>query len=154
MNLLITKAKPNPSGKDRVGRAFTPAVQLAAEWVDFQNIASTAINLNGTQMYHVAYLPNGTTEWELVIELSGTIQPREIVRIHSGNPMPLTQMNFQDTIGANYHVFTKKDYIWNNDKIDRPYLWYKPTQQKIDLTYYDAWPTEGKILQRINDKLI
>ena len=153
MNLLIIKAKPNPLGKDRIGRTFTPAIQLAAEWVDFQNIAKTAINLNGTQMYHLAYLP-GKTEWELVIELSGVIQSGEIVRIHSGNPLPLNQMNFQDTIGANYHVFTGKNYVWNNDKLDKPYLWYKPTQQKIDLTYYDAWPVEGKILQRLNDKLI
>ena len=154
MNLLITKAKPNPLGKDRIGRTFTPAVQLAAEWVDFQNIARTPINLSGTQMYHIAYLPNGTTEWELVIELSGTIQPGEIVRVHSGNPLALNQMNYPDAIGATYHVFTGKNYVWNNNKLDKPYLWYKPTKQGIDQTYYDAYVIEGKILQRVNDKLI
>lgn len=154
MSLLITKAKPNPLGKDRTGRIFTPAVQLAGEWVDFQNTTRTALNLNGTQMYHVAYLPNGTTEWQLIIELSGTIQSGEIVRIHSGNPLALNQMNNIDAVGAHYHVFTGKNYVWNNNKLDRPYLWYKPTKQPIDQTYYDAYPIEGKILQRINNKLV
>jgi hypothetical protein len=154
MSLLITKAKPNPAGKDRVGQFFTPATQLAAEWVDFQNITATPINITGVQMYHLAYLQNGSTEWELAIELSGTIQSGEIVRVHSGNPIPLAQMNYEDQTGANYHVFTGKNYIWNNHRIDRPGLWYKPNRQWIDQTDYDAPVGEGRILQRINKKLI
>ncbi len=154
MSLLLTKAKPNPAGKDRLGRIFTPVAQFAAEWVDFQNTTKSPININEVQMYHIEYLQNGSTEWELVTDLSGTLPAGEIVRVHSGNPIPLTQMNYEDRIGANYHVFTGKNYVWNNNRIDKPSLWYKPMKQWLDQADYDAPVGEGRILNRVNQKLI
>lgn len=154
MSLLITKAKPNPAGKDRIGRFFTLTTQLAAEWVDFQNVTQTPINLDGVQMYHLAYLSNGFTEWELAMDFSGTLPRGEIIRVHSGNPISIIQMNPEDRDGANYHLFTGKNYIWNNNKVDEPSLWYKPSKQWVDQTKYDTPVSEGRILIRINDKLI
>jgi len=153
MSLLIIKAKPNPLGKDRTAYGFVPAIQLAAEWVDFQNVVQNSINLNGVQLYHWAYT-NGKNEWQLAIELSGPLKPGEIVRIHSGGQIPLEQMRYEDRVGVNYHLFTGKNYIWNNKQKDHPSLWYKPTQQWIDQTEYEAYPIEGKILQRYGNKLI
>lgn len=153
-NLLITKAKPNPAGKDRIGRTLTPAIQLAAEWVDFQNISNISVKLDGTSLYHWAYTLGTNGEWKLVTNLSGILKSGEIVRVHSGNPIPIWQMRQEDQIGANYHIFSNQNYVWNNDKADFPSLWYVPTRQWVDQTSYDAYPMEGKILQRINSKLI
>src|SRR5690349_3077345 len=154
MSLLITKAKPNPIGKDRIGRTYTPPVQLAAEWVDFQNNGTRAVDLAGVEMYHLAYLQNGSVEWELVIDFIGMLQPQGIVRVHSGDPISLDQMNPEDRNGADFHLFTHKDYIWNNKKVDKPSLWYKPRKEWLDQTEYSAPVTEGKILKRVNDKLV
>ena len=154
MSLLIIKAKPNPIGKDRIGRIFTPASQLAAEWVDFQNIGTKDADLTGVSMYHLAYLQNGSTEWELVMEFSGTLQPKKIVRVHSGDPISLDQMNLEDRNGADYHLFTRKNYIWNNKKIDKPTLWHQRRKEYLDKTEYSAPVVEGKILERVNDKLV
>lgn len=153
-SLLITKAKPNPAGKDRIGRTLTPQTQLAAEWVDFQNISGTSIRLDGTALYHVAYISGTKWEWRLVTNLYGVLKVGEIVRVHSGTPIHLWQMRQEDQIGAHYHIFSNQNYIWNNDKPDFPSLWYTPTKQWIDQTSYDAFPIEGKILQRVNAKLI
>jgi hypothetical protein len=153
MDLLIIKAKPNPSGKDRGAGAFTPAAQLAAEWVDFQNTTQGSLDLSGVQLYHWAYV-NGKGEWQIAMDFNGILKSKEIVRVHSGGKISLEQMYYEDRIGAHYHLFTGKNYIWNNDKKDYPGLWYEPKEQWLDKTEYDAYPIEGKILQRYNDKLI
>lgn len=154
MSLLITKAKPNPAGKDRVGRTLTPQTQLAAEWVDIKNTTSSPVNMNGVELYHYAYLGSGAGEWQLVTEFNGTLPSGQTVRVHSGNQILLTQMNLEDQNGAEYHVFSHKNYVWNNANQDFPGLWYKPSKQWIDKTEYDTFPVEGKILTRVNQKLI
>lgn len=154
MSLLIIKAKPNPAGKDRIGTTFTPAAQLAGEWVDFKNMGYRAIDLAGVEMYHWAYLTPTTGEWKLVTNFHGVLQPGQVIRVHSGNPIPLYQMHSVDQVGANFHLFSGKNYIWNNSKKDFPRLWYKPTSQWLDQTEYSAYPGEGRILNRVNSQLI
>jgi len=154
MSLLITKAKPNPAGKDRVGRTFTPLLQLVAEWIDIKNTGAVPLKLDGVELYHYAYLASGKTEWQLVTNFSGVLGAGETMRVHSGNPIAITQMNFEDRNGAEYHIFSGKNYVWNNYKAEFPRLWYKPSQQWLDQTAYDAFPLEGKILVRIGQKLI
>lgn len=153
-SLLITKAKPNPAGKDRIGRTLTPSTQLAAEWIDFQNVGGNSIRLDGTALYHWAYTYGTQGEWRLVTNLYGVLKPGEIVRVHSGTEIPVWQMRLEDQTGANYHIFSKQNYIWNNNQADFPSLWYVPTKQWIDQTSYDAFQVEGKILQRYGNKLI
>ena len=154
MALLINRAKQNPAGKDRVSRTLTPAVQLAAEWVDVKNGGTSPINLNGVELYHYAYLANGGTEWEKAIVFSGALGAGMTVRVHSGNPIPLVQMNMEDRNGADHHVFTGKNYIWNNTRPEFPRLWYTPSRQWLDETSYDVPVPEGKILIRVGVKLI
>lgn len=154
MALLINKAKPNPAGKDRIGRTLTPSAQLAAEWVDIKNIGNAPIALSGVELYHWAYPVGRKAEWELVTPFSGTLPAGQTVRVHSGDPIPLSQMHADDRIGADHHLFTGKNYVWNNDKPDYPSLWYKPSSQWLDRTSYDAPAPEGKVLIRVNEKLI
>jgi len=155
--LRIIRAKPNPMGKDRFGRTLTSQTQLAGEWIDIRNEGNSVIHLNGLQVYHIAYKIEGD-KWEKVIEFNfgedDVLRSKEILRIHSGGKIPLSQLLDIDRIGADYHVFTGKNYVWNNDKTDKPSIWNPKTERWLDQTWYDAYPPEGVILKRNNGKLV
>jgi hypothetical protein len=153
-NLYISKAKPNPAGKDRYA-VDIPNRQLAGEWVDFVNNSSRGISLDSIVLYHMAYTashPNG--EWAKVMDFSGVLQPNEVVRVHSGGKVDLSVLNPVDIAGATYHLFTGKGYVWNNSKPDTAGLWNKSTEQWIDKASYTAYSPEGKILVRVGNNLI
>lgn len=155
-DLYIIKAKPNPSGKDRLG-STVPSQQLAGEWVDFKNSSSRSLSLNNVLLQHIAY-PNGYPNglWETACDFKGSLQPGEIVRVHSGGEIDLTLLNYEDRVGADHHVFTGNSYIWNNDRSDSPRLVVKLNGEtdEIDRATYKAYPTEGKILARIGNQLV
>jgi len=154
--LTITQAKPNPSGKDRLG-SVVPSSQLAGEWVDFKNTGNESYSLDNIKLHHVAYTrqyPDGV--WEEVMGFFGNLSTGEVVRVHSGGGIPLNTLLPDDFIGADYHLFTGDNYIWNNDKSDSPRLILKQNGQtlEIDKTSYSAYPTEGKILRRVGNQLV
>lgn len=150
--LKTIKAKPNPSGKDRL-RSIAPQQQLAGEWIDVQNDTSVSISLNNLRVYHLAY-KSSIPEWEEVITLSGVLPARKIVRIHSGGKIPLFQLLNIDRIGADYHVFTGRNYVWNNIQIDKPSIFNLNSKRWEDQTWYDKYPPEGIVLKRNNGKLV
>jgi hypothetical protein len=151
--LRIVRLKPNPTGKDRT-HSGTPARQLTAEWVDFQNVSSTPCPLEGVSLYHVAFRPgtcsNGQSD--RIDSYQGSLQPGQIVRVHSGQPISLASMNTEDVTGADFHFFTKRDYVWNNDCGDVAGL--GRGSEWIDRAAYDPCPPEGKILVRQGNKLL
>jgi hypothetical protein len=149
--LRITKAKPNPMGKDWFPLDI-PAAQLGAEWVEFKNIGDESYYLNDVELNHIAYTADGV-KWEVVTGFSGTLPVGESVRVHSGAG-PLTALRPVDIAGADYHIFSGKGYVWNNDKVDKPALWDLLSRKWIDRTFYDAYPPDGAILLRAGDKLI
>jgi hypothetical protein len=155
--LQIIKAKPNPAGKDRSPRLLTTQSSLGAEWIDIKNIGSVGYSLKNIQIYHVAYV-NDKAEWKLLKDFNSALLipglPSGIVmRIHSGSG-PLSVLLPEDVQGASRHYFTGKNYVWNNDKIDRPMIYDSKNDKIIDQTYYDAPVADGKFLVRINDKLV
>ncbi|NCT55611.1 hypothetical protein GW755_02065 [bacterium] len=154
--LLIIQAKPNPIGKDRILN-FIPSPQLAGEWVDFKNSGSEGYVLENIKLDHIAYTskyPNGV--WDEVMGFAGILGVNKIIRIHSGGKMPLENLAPIDMVGADYHLFTGKSYIWNNDKKDSPRLVLKQNGKvyEIDKASYSADPLEGKILIRNLDTLV
>lgn len=152
--LLITQAKPNPSGKDRSG-SFIPPTQLAGEWVDFKNTGNEPYPLKNIELQHVAYnalYPNGV--WEKVTDFSGTLPVGQVVRVHSGGKIPLDQLLHIDLIGADHHIFSGKSYVWNNRQKDMPRLFDTVKRLELDKAIYDSYPPEGKVLKRVADKLI
>jgi len=155
--LRVIRAKPNPAGKDRFGRSITPQVQLAGEWIDIKNEGSAGIHLNKLQVYHLAY-KMGSSEWEIVIEFNfkdkDVLLAGHVLRVHSGGFIPVDQLLEIDRANANYHVFTGKNYLWNNDKVDKPSIWNPSLEKWIDQTWYDAYPPEGVVLKRNNGKLV
>jgi hypothetical protein len=155
--LQVIKAKPNPAGKDKTGRFLLSSKQLGAEWIDIKNIGTAGQSLKNIQIYHVVYR-DGSVEWELLkdfdnFESTPALPVGTIARIHSGSG-PLTILDPEDVQGANRHFFTGKGYVWNNNEIDRPMIWDKAKEVVVDQTYYDAPVPDGKILVRVNNKLI
>jgi hypothetical protein len=149
-DLFITKAKPNPNGKDRLG-STVPSQQLAGEWVDFKNNTSGSLSLNNVLLQHIAY-PNGHPNgvWETACDFKGNLRSGEIVRVHSGGEIDLNLLSYDDRLGADHHVFTGNGYIWNNNRSDTPRLIVKlnGVADEIDRAMYREYPTEGKILVR------
>ena len=159
--IKIIRAKPNPAGKDRTRILVFPQ-KLAGEWIDIKNEGHFDVRLNGLQVYHLAYKAI-KEEMEMVKEFrfgslfqptQGILRPGKVLRIHSGGRIPITKLLLIDRIGADFHTFTGKNYIWNNDKKDVPAIWNPRTEKWEDETWYDANPPEGAILKRVNDKLI
>lgn len=152
--LRVVQAKPNPAGKDRLG-SYAPPQQVAAEWVDIKNAGGQAVGLQGIKLYHRAYTasaPQG--EWAPVTDLSGagTLLAGQILRVHSGGPIPVASLRPEDAAGAHWHYFTGRNYVWNNAHPDQPGLWNGSAW--IDLTSYAARPPEGAILVRVGNELV
>lgn len=148
----IYRAKPNPFGKDRVG-GVTPAKQLTGEWIDLKSIGDETINLGGLSLYHTAYQPGcRDPKWEYVMPLSGSLLPGQVLRIHSGGELSTYQMNPEDGAGADRHLFTNLNYIWNNRCGDEAGIY--DGQVFLDKAWYQANPPEGLVLFRQGDKLV
>ena len=153
MALQITRIKPDPAGKDRNRYGQTSSSQLAAEWVDVRNDGATAVNLAPIELWHRAYHHGQNPTWERATTFTGTLQPGKTVRVHSGSG-PDSVIRDEDRHGADHHVFTRKDYIWNNKEGDTPALYNRTTQTTIDSASYDPHPPQGEVLIRSGDKLV
>lgn len=154
--LLIIQAKPNPSGKDRLGYVV-PSSQLAGEWVDFKNTGDESYLLDNIKLHHVAYTtqyPNGV--WEEVMSFNGILGIGKVVRVHSGGEIPLENLYQIDRFGADFHLFTGGNYICNNNRPDSPRLVLQQNNQtyEIDHASYSAYPAEGKVLKRVGNNLL
>jgi len=159
LRLTINQGKPNPAGKDRLG-PMVPSAQLAGEWVDFRNSGDESYSLAGIELQHVAYTtayPNGVWEKVYVFAQSDVLGVGKSVRVHSGGKIDLGMLTPVDSQGVDYHVFSGKGYVWNNDRGDSPRLVrktgvYQPVE--VDKATYSAYPQEGKILIRLGAMLI
>jgi hypothetical protein len=153
--LQTIRLKPNPSGKDRTRRGGATAAQLGGEWVDIQNMGSTAVDLTGVKLYHIAYsgaVDNG--RWEEVMSFKGSLGAGQVIRVHAGNGS-LSALHAVDKQGADYHLFIGRDaYVWNNDRGDCSALWQAGENDPFDKACYDANPPEGVILTRVGSKLV
>lgn len=154
--LTITQAKPNPAGKDRFGN-LAPSSQLAGEWIDFQNTGDESYPLDNVKLHHVAYTtayPNGV--WQDVMNFTGVLEVGKIVRIHSGGRIPLETLLPVDRSGADYHLFTGNNYVWNNDRSDSPRLVLEQNGKtyEADKATYSAYPLEGRVLKRRGSQLV
>ncbi len=152
--LLITRIKPNPTGKDRSRTGSTSASQLAAEWVDFRNTGSSPVDLGDIELYHLAYTPGSTQgRWDKVMDFRGILYAGRTVRVHSGSG-PDSVIQPGDRAGAEHHLFTGRDYVWNNRQADSPTLFDTTLNQNVDQTFYNPNPPEGQVLVRSGNKLI
>ncbi len=147
-SLKISKAKPNPLGKDWY-EVDIPAAQLAAEWVEFKNEGNESFNLSNIGLYH----KTRSGEFKLVYLFNRVLGVGLTIRVHSGGG-PESVLRPIDKEGAEINVFTGNTYVWNNDIGDEPGLWNRSNSVWVDSTYYDPYPPEGAILFRLGGKLV
>jgi hypothetical protein len=154
--LRVIQLKPNPIGKDRAQFGTPPPAQLGAEWVDFKNTGTVAVDLQTVRLYHVAYAPgepNG--HWEEIMGFQGSLPSGKVIRVHSGQKRDISVLRQEDLVGADYHLFTGKDsYVWNNGRGDIAALGDGSVSNLIDRASYDANPPEGVVLVRVGEKLV
>ena len=153
-NLRVVRIKPNPAGKDR-SRHGVEAAQVAAEWVDLENLGPAPASLEGVEVHHLAYPAGGQARWEKVVGLRGELASGKAVRVHSGREIPLAELRPEDVQGADFHVFAGRDlYVWNNAEGDCGGLWQRTTRAWLDKACYDPYPPEGLVLVRQGDSLV
>jgi hypothetical protein len=109
--------------------------------------------MNGVSLYHIAYTgpKKDKPVWEKIMGFTGTLKVGEVMRVHAGSG-PESQLKPADRAGANVHLFTGRNYTFNNDKSDRSALWLVGQDKPFDQPWYAATPPEGKVLQRVGDQ--
>ena len=144
MQLKITRALPNPPGKDRT-KNFIPKEQLNHEWVEFVNTTNTPLNLGGVSVSHETFRGLERTGTEELDSFLGhvVIQPGQTFRLHTGRGLVYT-----DSLGVHHSYLNRDNYVWNNDAGDRITLRDR-LGNVIDSAWYYPFPPEGIILLRV-----
>lgn len=151
----IHRAKPNPTGKDKAGN-IPIASQLLGEWVDLKNtgdapVALSTLHLANTEYNeHCVAKPNPVTYWNG--EAGVSLQPGEVLRVHTGRKRDASLMAAEDKSGVHKHSYADKgSFVLNNRCGDNLSVWWKhgDTWNKDDSAGYSPNPPEGKILNRM-----
>lgn len=152
--IKTVRLKPNPTGKDRTRDGRASATQLGAEWVDIQNTGAVPLDITGMRLCHVAYSQDGRSKrWADITTFTGTLGAGKVLRVHSGGG-PENILRPEDLNGADHHLFTGRNYVWNNDKDDCSGLFAAGNTEPFDVACYDAFPPEGVVLVRMGNKLV
>lgn len=141
-DLYVTRALPNPVGKDRSRYGTPNNDQLNAERIEFVNTTSRLRSLAAVTLWDRTFdhKCNPTGE-RLLATLSGDLPASGVARVHSGSGR-----NFWD--GGILHIYlNRSNYVWNNECGDRVML--KINGQFIDWAEYEPNPPEGVILNRV-----
>jgi hypothetical protein len=138
--LYITRAQPNPRGRDTASQGQALNSKLNEEWVEFRADASR--NLIGDSLSHLTFSTYGcspTGRDELVKFGSLQVDAGDLVMVHTGS-------GTSGWVGRTYHVYLgRRWFIWNNGCGDRAILAY--SGQEIDHAYYASNPPEGELVR-------
>jgi hypothetical protein len=141
--LLVTRALPDPAGKDRHALYLPSNDQLNQEWIEFANIGAQPVSVEGVALSHYtfdAYCQR--TGEDVLMTLTGTVQPRHSVRFHTGSGTPWNE-------GTIRHLYVgRTNYAWNNRCGDTAVL-RTARGEVLDWASYDPAPPEGVILNRV-----
>jgi hypothetical protein len=159
--ILICKAKPNPTGKDRAFGSPRQE-QLLGEWVDLQNTGDTPVSLSRLTLCHMEFSSQGVPHDNSTPYWTGKpeemLSPGQIARVHTGKSVYANYMAYEDKQGVSLHSFAEEgNFVLNNDYGDIISIWWKDKDnkwQKEDIASYDPNPPEGAILKRSGNKLI
>src|SRR5438552_1910375 len=88
-DLTVTRAVPNPAGKDRTPTHQVTNQQLNAEWMEFENTTRGTLSVQGVGLYDYTF-DRGCekTGEDLVMSFVGAVLPGHSVRVHSGSGIP------------------------------------------------------------------
>jgi hypothetical protein len=141
--LLVTRALPDPAGKDRQGAYPSSNDQLNQEWVEIANAGAQPASVNGVALSHYTFNVHcQRTGEDLLMSLKGTVQPRHSVRFHTGSGTAWDE-------GTVRHLYVgRENYAWNNRCGDTAVL-RNARGEVLDWASYDPAPPEGVVLNRI-----
>lgn len=154
-DLTVYRAKPNPAGKDKLGK-LSPNSQLNGEWVDIFNPTDKTFSMQGVKLYdHIfsPYMCKDEGHRSFFTFGNFSFPPKKVVRIHSGKSVPVNNLPSVDREGADYHGFTNEGYVLNNacgDKIEI----HNGSNIFIDAASYSGMLPEGLILRRQGSVLV
>lgn len=160
--IQISRAKPNPQGKDRHRYGSPDAEQLLAEWVDIKNVGDTGVNLSTLNLAHLEFdeqcRPKAQPKIYWTGPSAGILHPGQVIRVHTGKSSASIYMRVEDRNGVDHHGYAESgNYILNNRCGDTLSVWWKSNDNawnKDDEASYDPNPPEGAVLVRNGRKLV
>jgi hypothetical protein len=143
--LYITKAQPNPPGRDHVSYGWATNAQLNEEWVEFR--AEDDRNLNGDVLTHLTFDSNCRVSGsDQLMTFSGVLKRGQSIRVHTGTGTAYLA-------GSTYHMYVGASwYKWNNACGDVATLAFNGTV--IDSATYRPSPPEGELIRQAGTNLL
>lgn len=140
--LTITRALPNPYGKDRTPSHQVTNQQLNGEWVEFANTYGARLSLDGLALDHYTFTHACVkTGEDRATTFAGVLESGQAMRVHTGTGTAYVE-------GAVIHVFLNRgNFLWNNRCGDTAVL--RAGDSLVDWAAYGPSPGEGAVLQRV-----
>ncbi len=152
----VYRIKLSRAARERTKSGSFSADELGAEWADIRNHGARSTRTAGISLYHLERPDaGGKPEFRWVANLPDcTLQPGEVLRIHAGQPRPLSLLKPEDRAGAHWHSFTGHDeLIWNDADGDSATLYEAAEKETLDSASFPANPPRGAALERDGDRL-
>lgn len=142
-DLYVTRALPNPPGKDRTPANRATNEQLNAEWVEFQNTTDRTLSLDGVSLTHMTFDNRCNPHHEdHLTAFTGSLQAGRSIRIHTGSGTGWWE-------GDIFHFYLgRENFVWNNVCGDRVQL-RNQQGQSLDWAAYAPNSADGKVLLRV-----
>jgi Lamin Tail Domain len=141
--LVVTRALSNPMGKDRQP-PFGPANdQLKNEFVQFRNVANSAVSLQDVALFHYTFTAGcQNTGEDRLMTFQNALLAGHSVRVHTGTGVEWLE-------GTIHHIYAgRSNFVWNNSCSDTAVL-RNAQGSLLDWATYDRNPPEGVILDRV-----
>jgi Lamin Tail Domain len=141
-DLSVTRALPNPIGRDRSPSNQSLSEQLTNEWIEFANASTKRLSLEQVVLAHFTFDRScSKIGEETVTGFSGVLEVGQSMRVHTG----AGKNSVEESI---IHVFLSRgNFIWNNDCGDTVVL--RVGNNLLDSASYERKPREGAILERV-----
>jgi hypothetical protein len=141
--LTITRALPNPAGKDRTPAHLVTNQQLNGEWMEFGNTSERVLQLEDVTLSDYTFDHGCQKTGEAVVmAFTGGLRPGYSVRVHTGTGTPADE-------GTIRHLYAGRgDFVWNNRCGDTGVL-RNNRGEVVDYAAYDPNPPDGCVLNRL-----
>lgn len=141
MSLYVTKAHPNPAGKDKSRLQPPDNEKLNEEWIEFTNNGTQTEDMTGVSLHDRTYDDRCNSTGERKLQTyRGSLAPGHSLRIHSGSGTAIDS-------GALRHLYLdERNFVWNNRCGDQVIL--RKNTSLVDWAAYDPNPAEGQTLTR------
>jgi hypothetical protein len=159
--LQVFRAKPNPFGKDKTSGDIPKPEQLLGEWVDIRNVGDESIPFSKMQLFHTLYgnrcEETGRTQNYWSGGSDSTLEPGQILRIHTGRKSDEALMQSEDRGSVDWRGFANRsNFVLNNACGDVIKIAWRDAHGNdySDTATYKPNVPEGAILVRVGHSLV